>query len=118
MKYILAADDEPINRLILEEALGYDYEVLCVENGLECLQQIKQRMPDLLLLDVAMPEMGGLEVCEKLRADEKTQNLPIVMLSGYASGEHIKKGLQAGANEYIGKPFDPDELMGIVKRLA
>ncbi|MDH5473356.1 MAG: response regulator [Gammaproteobacteria bacterium] len=111
MKYILAADDEPVNREIIEEILADDYEVVCVEDGLQCLQSIAKRVPDMLLLDVAMPVMDGFEVCKKLRSETSTRDLPIFMVSGFASTEHINKGLQAGANKYITKPFIPCDLL-------
>ena len=111
MKYILAADDEDINRDIIEEILEDDFEVKCVVDGAECLRSIEERIPDLLLLDVGMPGMDGIEVCKQLRSDEKTKNLPIFLLSGYAAKENINTGLEAGANKYISKPFSPMELL-------
>lgn len=115
MKYILAADDEPVNRDIIEETLEDDYEVVCVEDGLECLKSIEGRIPDLLLLDVAMPGMDGIEVCRKLRADERTTDIPIFMLSGFAANEHIEKGMEAGADKYITKPFIPTDLIKVIQ---
>lgn len=117
MKYILAADDEPVNRLIIDEALVDDYEIKCVEDGQSCLHSIAERVPDLLLLDVAMPGIDGIEVCQKLRADEKTRDLPIIMLSGFASKEHVEKGMDVGADNYITKPFEPTELRDAIKSM-
>ena len=114
MKYILAADDEEINRDIIEEILEDDYEINCVNDGTECLNSIAQRIPDLLLLDVGMPGLDGLEVCKQLRAEEKTKDLPIFLLSGYAAKENISVGLEAGANRYISKPFTPAELLDAI----
>ena len=115
MKYILAADDEPMNLEIVQMILMDDYELKCVENGIECLQSIEDRIPDLLLLDFAMPEMDGLEVCRWLRNNDKTKDLPIVMLLGYALKEHISNGFKAGVNEYITKPFKPEQLLKVVE---
>lgn len=116
MKYILVADDEPMNLGIIKIILMDDYEIKCVENGVECLESIEGRMPDLLLLDFAMPEMGGIEVSKSLRSNEKTKNLPIVMISGYASEEHIKCGYEAGINDYITKPYKSEQLLNVVKK--
>ena len=116
MKYILAADDEPTNLLIIEEALMDDYEVETVVDGVECLNSIKNRRPDLLLVDVAMPNMDGIEVCQNIRSEEELKNIPIIMLSGFASKEDIERGLEAGADDYFTKPFEPSVLREIVKK--
>jgi len=105
LKYILVADDEPVNQEIFEEILMDDFDVTIVENGEECLESIEDRIPDLLLLDVAMPKMNGLEVCRKLRANPKTKDLPVILVSAYASQADIDIGISAGANLYISKPF-------------
>lgn len=115
MKYILAVDDEPLNLEIIQMILGGMYELHCVENGVECLESIEQRLPDLLLIDFAMPEMNGLEVCKHLRTNEKTKKLPIVMVSGYASKDHINEGFSAGVNEYVTKPFKSVQLLKVVE---
>lgn len=117
MKYIIAADDEPTNLLIIEEALMDDYEVMTVENGLECLSEIKKRIPDILLLDVSMPEMDGIMVCQRLKEDPKTKYIPIIMLSGFASNDDIKRGLEAGADRYITKPFKPTILRNAISEM-
>ncbi len=110
MKYILVADDEPMNQCIFEEMLIDDYEVHAVGNGQECLASIQQRIPDLLLLDVAMPVMDGIEVCRRLRADDRTKNLPVILVSAYASERDIEKGMMSGANLYVSKPFSIEKL--------
>lgn len=116
MRYILAADDEDINRDIIEEILGDFYEIKSVVDGNECLESIEKRIPDLLLLDVGMPGMNGIDVCKVLRANEETSALPIFLLSGYASRVDIDTGIDAGANEYVSKPFRPKELIDAIKR--
>lgn len=118
MKYILAADDEPVNRDIIEETLADDYEVVCVEDGQACLKSIEQRLPDLLLLDFAMPGMDGVAVCKQLRANDKSNELPIIILSGFASSGRIDEAMEAGATMYITKPFSPEELLSAVESVA
>lgn len=114
MKYILAADDEPVNRLILEESLAKDFELIVVENGLECLNRIEDRCPDLLLLDLAMPVMDGMTVLKELRNNEKTRHLTIIVFSGFASETDIDEAMAAGATQYITKPFKPSKLLELV----
>lgn len=115
MKYILVADDEPMNRDIICEMLGDTYEVVCVEDGQACLQCIQQRLPDLLLLDVAMPYLGGMEVCRRLRAEPRTSGIPVFMLSGFAAQEDIDSAIAVGADKYITKPFSPKALLKAIK---
>ena len=105
MKYILIAEDEEMNQEILHELLDDDYELSFVEDGAACLESISNRKPDLLLLDVSMPVMNGIEVCQRIRQDKLFLDLPIIMVSGHASGLSSKAGMDVGANAYISKPF-------------
>lgn len=116
MKYILLVDDEPINIEIMEVILTDDYEIQSAENGIECLKSIDKRVPDLLLLDIAMPEMDGIEVCKALRSNEKTKKLPIVIVSGFATEEYMTNAREAGANDYITKPYKPEKLLHVVEK--
>ena len=117
MRYILSADDELVNQMIIEEMLDDCCEVVSVGDGVQCLQSIEARLPDMLLLDVSMPKMDGFEVCRQLRSNEKTRELPIIMLSGHAHDEQINAGLKAGATQYITKPFSLGELRGAIDTL-
>ena len=117
MKYILAADDEPANQFLLEELLGEYYELAVVGDGVACLDSIKQRIPDLLLLDVSMPFMSGLEVCHTLRQDDLTDNIPIIILSASATDDDKARGIKAGANGYVTKPFSPKMLVSEIESL-
>ena len=105
MKYILAADDDPLNQLFLTEVLGRNYEVEIVVDGVACLESIRNRVPDLLLLDVSMPKMNGLDVCRAIRDNAAIKSLPVIILSAAASQEDIARGKDAGADAYITKPF-------------
>lgn len=113
--YILGVDDEAINRTILEEIFEDSYELICVNNGQECLDSVAQRKPDLILLDVNMPVMDGIETCKKLRTDPDNRLIPIVFVSALVSNEEKLRGYEAGADEYISKPFNTDELVTKVK---
>ena len=106
MKYILIADDEPMNQGIFTELLEDDYELATVDDGGACLESVEQRTPDLLLLDYSMPVIDGLGVCVQLRANEKYREVPIIMVTGHATDEVREKCMAAGATDYLSKPFD------------
>lgn len=110
--YILAVDDEPINLLILEE-LFEEYELVCVSSAIECLDLLACRRADLILMDVNMPHMSGLEACQQIRQRPNCVDIPIIMLSALASEADIALGLKSGADGYITKPFD-DTFMDII----
>jgi twitching motility two-component system response regulator PilH len=103
--------------MIADLLKGSGLEVTSASNGVEALEQIKGHQPDLIVLDIVMPEMNGYEVCRRLKADPKTQHLPIVMCS--SKGEEFDRywGMKQGADAYIAKPFQPKELVGTVKQL-
>ncbi len=117
MKYILAADDELTNQVLLEEFLSDNYEISFVGDGVRCLESIDNRVPDLLLLDVSMPRMNGLDVCRSVRNNEAIKNMPIIILSASASQNDIDRGMGAGANSYITKPFGIKTLVSEIERI-
>jgi len=109
--YILAVDDEELNLVILEELLADKYELHCVTNGLHCLDSVSERQPDLILMDINMPAMSGLEVCSRLKKTIRHASIPIIMLSALASSTEINMGLNTGADAYISKPFKESLLL-------
>ena len=115
---ILIVDDEPNIVYWLTYALQADgYEVETAETGREGLNNILAAPPDLVILDVMLPDLSGMEVCEQIRANPATINVPIIMLSGRAQVPDKIKGLQAGADEYITKPVETDEMLARVETL-
>ena len=115
---ILAADDEPDALELIEVNLkSAGYEVLLAADGREALRKARAAMPDLILLDVMLPEMDGLEVCKALRRDAATSRLPIIMLTARAAEIDRVLGLELGADDYITKPFSPRELILRVKNV-
>jgi two-component system phosphate regulon response regulator PhoB len=115
---ILAADDEPDALELIEVNLkGAGYEVITAADGQEALQMARNLMPDLILLDIMLPEMDGLEVCKALRRDAATARLPIIMLTARTAEIDRVLGLELGADDYITKPFSPRELVLRVKNL-
>jgi len=116
MKHILVTDDEALNLELMEEILEDDYKVNCVSSGPECLAFLKANKPDILLLDVAMPNMNGYQVCKTIKADPNL-SLPILFVSARGSIEERLSGYEAGGDDYLVKPFDNQELLAKVKSM-
>lgn len=115
---ILCVDDEPKNLTLLEALLvPRGYEVILAENGEKALAQVETDPPDLILLDIIMPNMSGFEVLQKLRSDEKTRLIPVVMVTALNEMEDRVKAIEAGCDDFISKPFDKIELLARVKSL-
>jgi len=115
---ILVVDDEPdAIELIHFNLKASGYEVLTAEDGEEALAKARKFSPDMILLDVMLPEIDGLEVCKILRRDPATVSLPIIMLTAKASEIDRVLGLEFGADDYVTKPFSPRELMLRVRNL-
>jgi diguanylate cyclase (GGDEF)-like protein len=115
---ILIADDEPHIRRILQFLLEQEgFEVAMAEDGEKALEITPEFQPDLMLLDVMMPRMDGFAVLEHIRADFKTRNLPVIMLTAKGDESDKVRGLRTGANDYILKPFSHDELLLRVSNL-
>ena len=113
---ILVVDDQPINIKLLQRKLErQEMEVLVAYNGRECLQVVKETPPDLILLDVMMPEMDGIETCQHLKSDPATETIPVIFITAKASKEGKLEGLDAGAVDYITKPIDLDETLARVR---
>jgi len=111
---ILIVDDNPTNERILRAILS-PYELNSARSGVEALEQARRFEPDLVLLDVMMPEMDGYEACRRMRMDPKLRLTKIVMVSAKAMVEERIEGYGAGADDYVTKPFDPDELKAKVR---
>lgn len=115
-KKILVVDDEPhIVNLVRLTLSGEKYEVYSAYSGQEALRLAQQIRPDLILLDIMMPNMDGYQVCEELRKDKRTANVPIMILSAKSQLVDKFKSINVGADDYVVKPFDPDELIKRVK---
>lgn len=115
---ILIVDDQLQNIELLEAHLiPQGYEVLTAASGKEALEKIAHNQMDLILLDIMMPNMSGLEVLERLRAEEKTKAIPVVMVTALRETEDKVKALEAGCDDFISKPFDKVELLARVKSI-
>lgn len=115
---VLAADDDEdileLVKIVLEED---GYQVVTAPNGMKALAMAKEMIPDLCVFDVMMPKMDGCEATCQMRADKRTRDIPILLLSAKTQWEAVMKGKEAGADEYITKPFVPDDLQRSVRSL-
>ncbi|MCQ9207983.1 MAG: response regulator [Omnitrophica bacterium] len=117
-KRILIVDDDPdildILRLTIPEE---EYEVVQAEDGQEALDKVYERPPDLIILDYVIPKIDGRAVCQKLKKDVLLRHMPIIMLTGKGDVKDKVKGLDAGADDYIVKPFEPEELLARIRMI-
>src|SRR5262245_10235968 len=114
---ILVVDDEQDAIDLIEYNLqNAGYRVITANDGVEALQKTRSSIPDLIVLDLMLPELDGLEVCKILRRDPATSNIPIIMLTAKASELDRVLGLEIGADDYVTKPFSPRELVLRVKK--
>ncbi len=116
MARILIAEDEPDIRELVAFTLRFaGHEVTATANGEEAVQQASRIIPDIILMDVRMPRMTGYDACRLMKADPVLKNIPVVFLSAKGQDSEIQTGLEAGAEEYLLKPFAPDQLTERVK---
>ena len=112
MAKILIAEDEPDIRELVAFTLRFaGHEVVAGANGEEAVQLAAQEMPDLILMDVRMPRMTGYDACRVMKANLRLKDIPVVFLSAKGQDSEIQTGLEAGAEEYLLKPFGPDQLV-------
>ncbi|UZQ53973.1 response regulator [Trichothermofontia sichuanensis B231] len=115
---VLAVDDSPVIHTLVRRALEPDYRVITADNGVEALAKIYHETVDLVLLDVSMPGVDGLEVCRTIRTLEQFHTLPIVMLTSRDRPFDKIQGRVAGATEYLTKPFEAEHLREVVAKLV
>ncbi len=115
---VLVADDEPDMRRFLRTQLDADYDVLEAADGLQAMEKATQFLPDIILLDMMMPEMDGLDVCRELRKHEETAAVPIILLTARADEETKFNALELGANDFLAKPFSSTELHARIRNLV
>ena len=108
----LVVDDEPSNRLVLRNTLEFaGYEVETANSGAECLEKMESVDPHVVLLDVMMPEMDGFQVCERLKRDERFQDIPIIFITALTDTKSKVAAFDAGAADYVTKPFQTREVV-------
>lgn len=112
MSTILVVDDDfDTCALISLKLRSRGFDVRTAANGEEALAEISEARPDLIVLDIMMPKLGGFDVCRRLRDDNATSDIPIIMLTSRACESDVEQGLAVGADEYMAKPFSPRELI-------
>lgn len=109
-RILLVDDEEEVLKVLSRRLQSWGYEVVTAASGEESLKIAERRELDLILLDILMPGMKGHDVCARLKADPKFQRIPVVFLTALAMPENIEAGINAGADDYIIKPFNPQEM--------
>lgn len=118
MARILIADDDPLLRALLQHKLAAaEHQVIAAEHGGEVLDLVQVHKPDLIVLDAMMPVMDGFEVLRRLKSDETTRAVPVIMLTALKHEKDVVGGLQLGAADYLAKPFIPEELVQRISRI-
>jgi len=111
-------DDSITMRKVTSRVLeGHDFDVITARDGIDATEQMQEKIPDLLLLDIEMPRMDGYEVAEYVRADARLRHIPIIMITSRAGQKHRERGKKAGANAYLSKPYKESELISEVNKL-
>jgi len=116
-RVLIVDDDEFIGQLIQLKVTQLGYEVVRARDGEEGLRAAEAARPDVILLDLMMPRMNGLEMCRKLRAEEWGKEIPVVMLTARAQDRDIERGFAVGATDYLVKPFSPRELQARLRAM-
>ncbi|OHV37491.1 MULTISPECIES: response regulator transcription factor [Pseudofrankia] len=116
---VLVVDDDPVIRQLVVVNLELEgFEVHTAVDGQDCLERIREIDPAVITLDLMMPKVDGWEVASRLRADPATAGIKVVVLTARAREADLRRGARVGVDCYLTKPFDPDELIGVVQRLA
>ena len=119
VKKILIVDDEPEMLELIELRMKKNgYVVFTAVTGEECLEKAQKEHPDAILLDVLLPGMSGFEVSKRLKADESTKDIPIIMVTALIGTDAKAKGMERGATYFISKPFDPEELVLEINKIV
>lgn len=115
---ILVIEDDPDVRDILQVRLGSaGYEVITAPAGLDGLKTVYRESPDLIILDLMLPQLDGFQLCRILKFDERYRDIPIMMLTAKTEHKSIQLGLKAGANKYLTKPFEPEQVVSEAHKL-
>lgn len=110
-RVLVVDDDQSIQRVLVQTLQLEGYEVATASDGVEAMETLAGQLPDVVILDVMMPKLDGLDVLKRMRADERTQTVPVILLTARSSQEDIWEGWQSGVDYYMTKPFDVEELL-------
>jgi two-component system cell cycle response regulator DivK len=118
-KVILHVEDNEYNRKIVRDLLSRNnYELVEARDGEAALDELARRRPDLILVDVQLPKLSGLDVTRRIRSDPALSEIPVIALTSFALSGDDRRALDAGCNAYIAKPFRPRELLDLIRRLV
>jgi len=116
-KKILIVDDEPVILTMLTEFMSGTYEIHTALNGVQALDEAEKTKPDMVILDVTMPEMDGFETCRHLKGNTSTSKIPVIMLTARCKVTDIEVGIKSGADAYVIKPFSPVRLIERMEKI-
>ena len=114
-RILLVDDDTSLLEVISQRLTSWGYEVLTAESGEEGLKLVEEQHPDLVLLDILMPKLRGRDVCAMLKANPKTRRIPVIFMTALGMADHVKAGMDLGADDYITKPYDAEDLRERIK---
>lgn len=117
-KILVVEDDRDISELITYNLEREGYEIACLYDGSQAVDFVRKRKPELIILDLMLPEVDGIEICRTLKSDAATKHIPIVMLTAKSEEADVVVGLQMGADDYIPKPFSPKVLVARIKAIT
>jgi two-component system phosphate regulon response regulator PhoB len=117
-KILVIEDDRDISELITYNLEREGYEIACLYDGGQAVDFVRKRKPEIIILDLMLPEVDGLEICRQLKSDAGTKHIPIVMLTAKSEEADVVVGLQMGADDYIPKPFSPKVLVARIKAIS
>jgi DNA-binding response OmpR family regulator len=112
---LVADDEEDLRELVAYRLTRSGYEVVPAGDGQEALQLARERTPDLMVLDVMMPRLDGYELTRRVRAEESLRSVPVILLTARSQESDVSRGFEVGADDYLRKPFSPDELVARVR---
>ncbi|MGH7369816.1 MAG: response regulator [Candidatus Methylomirabilaceae bacterium] len=116
-KVILHVEDNEYNRKIVRDLLSRDnYEIVEARNGEAALDELTRRRPDLILMDVQLPKLSGLELTRRIRSDPALANIPVIALTSFALSGDDRRALDAGAAAYLAKPYSPRDLLALIRK--
>lgn len=115
MRILIADDELRLRKVVSLHLKKSGFDVYEAGNGQQAVDMAKELVPDVIVLDVMMPEKTGLEACAEIKSIQELSSIPVVLLTAMAESDDIKKGREAGADEYLTKPFSPKELIDIIK---
>ena len=118
MKVLIVDDEKPITSYLQRKLDKLGYAVWIAEDGVGALDQAFTQLPDLILLDIKLPRLSGIEVCKRLKSDDRTKDIPILILSAKAQSGEIEEGLKAGANKYLCKPMGFPDILAEIQAFA